>query len=263
MIQKLPHVLSPLVDGPVERDMKLPPQQPEDFNHFLAGTIESTGSFSKNGLTILFKTQDTPQAHALKNRLGFGEVVAHLPPRANRVALKITSPEDLVLIIKKTNGKFVGHAIIDEIRQHSYDTRFGIVIQPALGKVTLENSWLSGFLDGFVAFQIVLSESQYVLNGGYFRISVFQKTPFFLILIAKCLNVQPNFTSGPNFRTSYRLDIVGKDRIKSLVNYFNNYPLQTRKALQFAIFKNCPESDKALMYQYKLHLDNVYKDPLL
>lgn len=44
------------------------------FGYYLAGLIEGDGCFERNRLTICYHEKDTPSAHWLCQRIGFGRV---------------------------------------------------------------------------------------------------------------------------------------------------------------------------------------------
>lgn len=113
--------------------------------------------------------------------------------------------------------------------------------------MSLEDSWLSGFTDAEASFEVRIKTTRSILMVGL-RFAISQKTPAILEKIKCCFN----FNGNVNFDKSwegYRLCCENHKHQKKLIDYFNKFPLKTKKKINFLRFKNI-WSDKL----NKLHL---------
>jgi hypothetical protein len=216
--------------------------------HYLAGLIEGDGCFTPTGLTIEFKTQDIEQAEALKNQLNFGEVIVK-----DRVIYQVTDPKGLAHIIGLVNGKFIGDRCISQLRKHCYDSLYKVTLLPALGKVSLANGWLSGFLDVNLKLRI-RTPTKTCKNVASLVFKLYERSPSDaeskpnnLNLIREVFHI--NNTKDSFYKGFYRLNIIGQARIKAMFSYLDMFPLKSRKAMQLKIMRDC-----AALIEAKRHL---------
>jgi hypothetical protein len=211
--------------------------------HYLAGLIEGSGAFTATDLTITFRTEDIEQAEALQNQLRFGEVKVY----KDEVLFQVTDPKGLAHIIGLVNGKFIGDKCISQLREHRYDSLLKVTLLPALGKVSLANAWLAGFLDVKVVFCIWIpstTPSQTRKRFPYIKCMLFEPSPSGTVsqlnslrLIGEVFDI--NHTKSSFYSGSYSVDIVGQARMKVIFAYFDMFPLKSRKAMQLQIMRDC------------------------
>jgi hypothetical protein len=229
--------------------------------HYLAGLIEGSGAFTATDLTIRFQSQDIEQAEALKNLLNFGEVKVY----RNEVIFQVTDPKGLAHIIGLVNGKFIGDRCISQLREHCYDSLYKVTLLPALGKVSLGNAWLSGFLDVKVVFSIWIpttTPSQTRKRVPYLKFMLFERArsgPISklnsLRLIGEVFRI--NETKSSFNYESYSVDIVGQARIKTVFSYLDKFPLKSRKAMQLKIMRDCAALIEAKKHMSPRGLDQM------
>jgi hypothetical protein len=207
--------------------------------HYLAGLIEGSGSFTATDFSIRFRTQDIEQAEALQNQLRFGEVKVY----RDEVLFQVTDPKGLAHIIGLVNGKFIGDKCISQLRAHGYDSLHKVTLLPALGKLSLGNAWLSGFLDAKLVFRI-WTPTKTKPKAPYLMFMLFEPSPSGdvnkennLSLIGEVFHI--NKTKSFFYQGFYCLRIISQVRIKAMFSYLDMFPLKSQKAMELQIMRDC------------------------
>jgi len=118
-----------------------------EFGYYLAGLIESEGSFQGNQLIISFHELDAPLAYYIKKEIGYGSVSKIQGKRAYK--LVISKKAGVLKVIRLIDGKLRGWSKIEQVKRN-----WDIELTPANPESCLLNdSWLAGFSDaGCCAF---------------------------------------------------------------------------------------------------------------
>jgi len=118
-----------------------------EFGYYLAGLIESEGSFQGNQLIISFHELDAPLAYYIKTKIGYGSVSKIQGKRAYK--LVISKKAGVLKVIRLIDGKLRGWSKIEQVKRN-----WDIELTPANPESCLLNdSWLAGFSDaGCCAF---------------------------------------------------------------------------------------------------------------
>jgi len=118
-----------------------------EFGYYLAGLIESEGSFQGNQLIISFHELDAPLAYYIKKQIGYGSVSKIQGKRAYK--LVISKKAGVLKVIRLIDGKLRGWSKIEQVKRN-----WDIELTPANPESCLLNdSWLAGFSDaGCCAF---------------------------------------------------------------------------------------------------------------
>jgi hypothetical protein len=126
------------------------------LGYYLAGLIEGDGCFSRNKLEIIYHIKSA--AYKLRDLLGYRGVYKHSSRKAVRFA--ISSKAGLTRVVNLCNGKFVTDSKVNQLIRHNYETRLGLAILPPSGVLSLNNSWLAGFIDADGSLGIFLAPNK-------------------------------------------------------------------------------------------------------
>lgn len=151
----------------------------------------------------------------------------------------VTNPSEILLLAFLFNGNL---AINSKIKQLSlwinvlndYFELNTIKLINKPVKITLNDSWLSGFTDAEGCFNVsITSNNRYKLNSVIkIRFILDQKDELILNIIKNLFGFGKvslrNKTNGV-----YRYTITGFKTMKDIINYFNKYPLKTKKVNSF------------------------------
>jgi hypothetical protein len=222
---------------------KLSPHRPKNrklnedlFGFYLAGLIEGDGHYNTttHRLEIIFHEKDLFLAQGIRTRIGFGSVYKVKEKKAYK--LSIGSQKGIERIFNLCNGKFVLPFKIQQLNKNPY----GLTYLPPTKIIYLSNSWLSGFIDADGSIGIFLAKSSTHLLGISVRLSIriIQKNALVLELIQEAFNVfltnRKSLGISKNKMGIHRLAFVDrKGSLRVLIEYLDNFPLRSKKALQF------------------------------
>lgn len=240
----------------------------QQLGHYLAGLIEGDGYFGPRTLEIAFHMKDRSAAYALRTSLGFGQVYNYSSDR-QAVRFVISNTKGLSHVLHLVNGKFVGDLKINQLVENNYESRFNMTFLPCTQTVCLTNHWLAGFLDAYGSLGIFLANSMTHKHGKSVRLEVkiSQKDGFLLHLIGKVFGVNTIYKN--KITDVNQVKLTGMQRTIQLINYLDQFHLQTLKYTQYVIFRRAARflQDKkhllpgglVIMNKMKLRLQKVYK----
>lgn len=223
------------------------PQNDLQLGYYLAGLIEGDGCFSNQKLEIAFHEKDKSAAYSLRKQLGFGQIYKYSQNR-KAVRFTISNKKGLKRVLDLVNGKFVSPIKVNQLIDKGYKSRLGDkILDPSLN-ICLTNHWLAGFLDADGSIGIFIADSKTHRHGKSVRLEIkfTQKDKEILSLIASVFEVKSIYKDKKNI---YRLTLTGSHKINKMINYLDNYHLQTIKYTQYTIFRRC-----ARYVQNKQHL---------
>lgn len=235
-----------------------------EFLTWLIGFTEGDGSFvitkTKNNLQFVItqSTEDIAILNYIQNSLGFGKVIKQGKRTSRYIVQDIVNLHLIVLLfngnlILPTRKKlfkdflevFNQKIIKGKIKNSNLKP---VEKQKSLILPSLNNSWLTGFTDAEGCFTV-----SFLKNSNAFRLRfiVTQKgdsnIPVLshLILLFKAGSLEAH-----SIKSNYSYILTGSKACYNIYEYFNSFPLKTKKAISFELWK---EIHKAI--SNKEHLD--------
>jgi hypothetical protein len=217
-------------------------------NYFLTwfiGFSEGDCSFIVNNrgdlaFVITQSTSDIKVLEYIQETLGFGKVICQSLKTSRYVT---QSKIEIDILISLFNGN-----IVLPSKQNKLDifikgfndwvSKGRIRLDPVLIKnkfilPSLHNSWLSGFTDGEGCFSCSISEKGYNINYN-----IAQKGEINIkILEHFCALFNGGKVSKHYVEDVYEYRINGVKYCKNIFNYFDSYPLYTKKSISYTLWK--------------------------
>lgn len=213
----------------------------KDFYNWFIGFTEGDGSFviptnRPPQFEITQHIKDISVLYKIKKYLGFGSIIKR-KKRNVAVYQVIGNYKSLIILAYIFNGHIRCPAKqkrfslwINKLKNY---VKLDMIINESTLLVSINDSWFSGFTDaeGHFSYRIKIS-NQLSLS---FQIS--QKTPEILLKIINAfkLNNKVGFDKSWN---GYRFSTENSIKRKSLIRYFNRYPLKTQKKINYLRWKN-------------------------
>lgn len=224
------------------------PENEVQLGYYLAGLIEGDGCFSYKKLEIAFHEKDKSAAFSLRRQLGFGQIYTYSQNK-KAVRFTISNKKGLRRVLDLVNGKLVSSAKVNQLVDKGIESRLGCKISNASLNICLLNHWLAGFLDAGGSIGIFVANSKTHTHKKSVRLEIkfTQKDKQILSLIASVFEVKLVYKDKKNI---HRLKLTGSNKIRKIINYLDDYHLQTIKYTQYTIFRRC-----ARYVQSKQHLE--------
>lgn len=237
----------------------------KNFNYYLAGLIEGDGTIfvpnssrdKKGRLTypsiqIVFGLMDLPLALMVQKTLGCGSI--HRKKGSNAYILSINDREGLLKTISTINGKFKTSKIealakliiwfnLKNSENKGKNIKYNLL---PLDKTSLNNSsWLAGFIEADGHFNLRATSGNTNTNTNTntkveckFELSQAKQTIYgdsYLIMkeISEFLNCSLKEIRINSKNPQYRVRTLNSNSNLILINYFENYPLQGKKYLDY------------------------------
>lgn len=225
------------------------PENDLQLGYYLAGLIEGDGCFSYKKLEIAFHEKDKSAAYSLRRQLGFGQIYSYSQNK-KAVRFTISNKKGLKRVLDLINGKLICSAKVNQLIEKGYESRLGCKILNASLNICLTNHWLAGFLDadGSIGIFVANSKTHKLKKSVRLEIKFTQKDKQILSLIASIFEVKSIYKDKKNI---HRLKLTGSNKIKKIIDYLDDYHLQTIKYTQYTIFRRC-----ARYVQSKEHLES-------
>lgn len=224
------------------------PENDLQLGYYLTGLIEGDGCFSYKKLEIAFHEKDKSAAYSLRRQLGFGQIYT-CSQNKKAVRFVISNKKGLRRVLDLINGKLVSIVKVNQLIDKGYEPRLGCKILKPSSNICLMNHWLAGFLDadGSIGIFVANSKTHKHKKSVRLEIKFTQKDKQILSLIASVFEVKSIYKDKRNI---HRLRLTGSNKITTMINYLDDYHLQTIKYTQYAIFRRC-----ARYVQSKQHLE--------
>ncbi len=199
-----------------------------DFNEWLAGLIDGDGYFilTKKGYVsceITMDIRDKKALYELKQKYG-----GTIKPVSNANALKykLRHKKGLIALINAMNGLIRNP--IRMLQMNKLCVKYGIEIKYPK-PLTYYNGWLSGFID---------SDGSVYFNekSGQVFITISQKNRFLLEPLIRLYGGRIDILS-PKIEAFKYIVYRKKELFGLLDNYFNTYPLKTKKLSRINLIK--------------------------
>lgn len=231
-----------------------------EFLTWLIGFTEGDGSFlinNRNDLSFVI-TQSTDDEKILKyiqDQLGFGRVIKQ-GKRTSRYIVEDKKGLELI------NSLFNGNLILPS-KQQRFNEFLQVYNKKAIkGKILLDpikpiksnilpslsNSWLTGFTDAEGCFTV-----SFLSNSNVFRLRylVSQKGDINVPILSNLILLfKTGVIEAHSKKSNYSYIMSGGKACYNVYDYFNNYPLKTKKLTSYILWK---EIHKHIMN--KDHLD--------
>ena len=231
----------------------------KDFYNWWIGFLEGDGSFfirSNNtlGFEISQKTTDAQVLYYIKTKLGFGQVNHNSKSGLSRYILssKSTSYINLIKFLKiqdlrliKRQNQYNNWIIKAETLTNTTFINKDTLSVPKLP--SLEDSWLSGFIDAEGCFRI-----SYDKTTEKYRL-IFQITQDEIEVLEKIKKLFGNKHRGSIIkdRNTYLLMISSKEARELIINYLNLFPLKSQKRIAFMKWEKCHRLQLAITQETK------------
>ena len=209
------------------------------FKQWLAGLIDGDGYFilTKKGYTSCEITMDNRDKKALYEiKQKYGGSVKSIS-NANALRYKLRHKKGLILLINDVNGHLRNPTRLLQINKLCLKYNIELKYPEPL---VFNNGWLSGFID---------SDGSIYFNeqSGQVFISITQKNKYLLDPLIKLYNGRVDIVS-PKIE-AFKYIIYRKSELFNLIdNYFNKYPLKTKKMNRVLLIKN--------FYQLRIYRNN-------
>ena len=220
------------------------------FLIWLIGFTEGEGSFIVNNrgdlcFVITQSNADIEVLQFIKETLGFGKVIAQ---SANTSRYVIQNKKEIELIIHLFNGNLILPS--RKVRFENFVKGFNIWVSK--GRIRLDqvelrhsnvlpsltNSWLAGFTDGEGCFTCSIGK----IKGFSFNFNISQKWEENIkILQHLCILFNGGIVSKHHAENVFEFRVGGVHNCKSIFPYFDNYPLYSKKAISYTLWKDVHE----------------------
>jgi len=218
-----------------------------DFISWFIGFSEGEGSFiikNRNDLSFVItqSTNDESILQLIYNNLGFGKVIKQ-GKRTSRYIVEDKKGLELI------NSLFNGNIVLPS-KQQSFNEFLQLYNKKVIkGKIILDqikpiksnilpdlsNSWLTGFTDAEGCFNV-----SFLSNSNNFRLRflVIQKGDINVpILSYLILLFKTGFIEAHSKKSNYSYIINGEKACCSIYDYFDKYPLKTKKLTSYNLWK--------------------------
>jgi hypothetical protein len=204
-----------------------PFNKPDAFFEWLAGVIDGDGYFnlSKGGTARLIITMDIRDKSALyeiKHKLG-GSI--YTIANANALKYQLSHKKGLIVLINGVNGLIRNPTRM--LQMNKLCLKYGIeLLYPK--PLTFNDGWLSGFID---------SDGSVYMNeaSGQVFISASQKNKYLLEPLIRLYGGRVDINRKVE---AFKYIVYRKNELFNLIdNYFNKYPLRTKKASRLKLIK--------------------------
>ena len=236
-----------------------------EFGHYLAGLIEGDGYYGPLSLEIVQHEKDISLAYYLRSRIGFGLIYKIKDKKA--IKFVIRKKEGLKKVIHLTNGKYVAPFKLNQLSNKKWIIDSNIKLLPSTNSIKLSTPWLTGFIDADGSLGIFLAKSSTHRQKVSVRLEIKISQNNNKILFLLPFLFKSNLFKDKN--NIFRWKITGQYNLIPILDYLDNYPLQSKKYLQYFIFRRTYKlidrkehlTIKGLekIKKFKLLLSQIYK----
>lgn len=220
-------------------------QPTQNFLCWFVGFTEGEGSFIVNnrGDLAFVVVQSTSEINVLffiQETLGFGKVIS----QSSKTSRYVTqSKKEINIIISIFNGNTVLPTRQKKLNIfiqgfNNWVTKGNIRLDSVIIKnsfilPSLDNSWLTGFVDGEGCFSCSINDKKYSIN-----FSVAQKGVINIMkLKGLCLLFKGGKLSPHSVDNVYEYRINGVKNVSNVFTYFDKYKLLTKKLISYTLWK--------------------------
>lgn len=238
------------------------------FLNWLIGFVEGDGSFvipkeRPPQFEITQHIHDIDVLYKIKSFLKFGTIIKR-KERSVGVYQVIGNYDHLLKLANLFNGKLKCPRRKIQFKKWTTELKkyrdFELEYNSQNSNVTLDDAWLSGFIDAEGCFESYIRpcKTSKLREILVLKFSISQKTPDILIKIKDCLNL-PNKISFDKSWNGYKISTQSLKNQYIIIKYIKNFPLKTRKNINFLIYKNLIEKKRNKLYITKEELEKIKK----
>lgn len=234
-----------------------------DFYSWFIGFVEGDGSFivskSKVYFDVTQSLKDLKILYYIKKELGFGKIIKREDRQVGQ--FYVTGKTNFLRLVLLFNGNLRSEAKRLQFKKwlETFNSQYEetITYLPGTFKPTLQDAWLSGFIDAEGSFIGRLRNSKTSISGKEILItfSIGQKDSEILEKIKILFITKPSKFSYIRYDRSwdgYEFYLSNKKLLKPLINYLTRFRLKTIKQYRYYHW----------FQLYKLSLDkNLIKTP--
>jgi hypothetical protein len=226
----------------------------DDFLTWLIGFTEGDGSFivtkTKNNLQFVItqSTEDIAILNYIKYNLGFGKVIKQGKRTSRYVVQDLTNLHLIILlfngnlILPTRKKNFKNFLDIFNLKIIKGKTKAFEKVEYQKSEIlpSLSNSWLSGFTDAEGCFTV-----SFLKNSNAFRLRyiVSQKGDSNLPILSQLIVLfKAGALEAHSVKSNYSFIISGEKACYNIYDYFYNFPLKTKKAISFELWKEIHSS---------------------
>jgi hypothetical protein len=219
----------------------------EKFIEWFIGFAEGDGSWeATNGRATFMINQKYPKVlYKIKNRLRFGRVTGPYTTSKGQKYYRYsvtnqTHVRELIqifngkFILKKTKERFKTHLKVYNVSKIVQQTESSIAFEDNNILPTLQDGWLSGFLDAEGSFSGHVRKDHSKIS---ISVSLVQKGEKELFKYLKLLLGGHLQIIEKSKEQTFRLKIQAKDDRKRVIEYLDRYNLRSDKHISFCQFK--------------------------
>lgn len=218
----------------------------KDWLIWFIGFVEGDGAIQTNSknnqIRFVLTQKESHVLYLIHNKLGIGKV-KHFPQgKSNNkndfYRLIVEDISHILLLTYLFNGNLALNHRINQlslwinILNNKLNKNIILINKPI--NITLEDPWLSGFTDAEGCFNVsITSNKRYKLNSVIkMRYILDQKDKIILSKIKDLFNLG-KVTYRSETDGVYRYTITGIKALNKVINYFNIYPLYTKKNISY------------------------------
>ena len=231
---------------------------PNNFWDWFIGFVEGDGYFNKDGTAcsliitqaepgILYKIKDKLKAGSVSNSKQNDGQVWKYTLKANKSIQEIIEKFNGKLVLQKRKLQFCDW--LDHWNRYHGEKYGTFLYQDTMRKISVDNAWLSGFTDAEGCFNIqITANSNY--KTGYrirFRFLIDQKDSKEIWQILD--NIFGKGHTALRTAKNERWTLTHLEKLELVVQYFEKYPLKTRKRFVFYKWRKAH-----LLCKKKIHL---------
>jgi len=266
MIFNLKHFYTLLPEHKNEKSIS-----PEFLSWFI-GFVEGDGSFQKSGnLKITQSSRDVQVLYKIKTTMGFGTVRIQDPQSNTHCWITNMDQKCAARLTLLFNGNLITNQKLESFKiwvnywknkknNEEYMTLitsdFILQDKPNLELLSLDNSWLSGFIDADGCWNISIYKTESKKNpAASIRLQVAaQNDPEWVINIITVLNLGRKRNHKTNINQCWV--VQKKDELDIMLSYIERFPHKTKKSISF---KNFCKVRRCILKKEHHHNGNGYE----
>lgn len=216
-------------EGGVEKLTHFFDQDTLKFNEWLAGLIDGDGCFNLSkkdyaSLEITLDVRDKSCLFEIKDKFG-GSIKLGRKPDQKWLRYRLHDKKGLLALIKAVNGLLRNPTRLLQLGRIC--DKYGLILQSP-SPLTYNNGWLSGFIDSDGSVYLSISSGQIFITAS-------QKNKLLLEPLVELYGGKIYFLSKVQ---AYKWTVFSKREVSKMTEYFNMYPLKSKKMVRILLIKD-------------------------
>lgn len=226
-----------------------------NFINWLAGFIQGDGSFiikSRNNELQFYISQslnDIQVLYKIKQFLGYGKI--RIQKKENIAHFVLENKNGICKLLIVLEGFFFGKKLEDFLKFYRIAFAKDYIINNIKNNITLNNAWLSGFIDADGSFYVSINKHKKMFLGYQIQIrfAISQKDITVLKHISGLFN---SCKVKYNKKGFYYIILSNMNDLSLIIKYIRLFPLKTKKAISFRKWLKVYK-----IMEQKIHLSEV------